>query len=106
MIIYLWIGKNNDQICNSGLFLQNALVEYIGVYSDTSDVITTTDDVIHIICIDLEGKLMCCLFLGQNFPLQFYFLELHVEMLMQQLLNNNQKICCWSKFLYVKNLFH
>ena len=27
--------KNNDQICNSGLFLQNTLVEYIGVYSDT-----------------------------------------------------------------------
>ena len=28
--------KNNDQICDSSLFLQNALVEYIGVYSDTN----------------------------------------------------------------------
>ena len=26
----------------------------------TEDVITTTDDVIHTIYIDLEGKLMCC----------------------------------------------
>ena len=31
MVIYLWITKNNDQICDSGLFLQNALVEYTGV---------------------------------------------------------------------------
>ena len=37
MVIYLWIAKNNDQICNSGLFLQNALVEYIGVYSYTNN---------------------------------------------------------------------
>ena len=37
IVIYLWITKNNDQICNSGLFLQNALVEYIGVYSDTNN---------------------------------------------------------------------
>ena len=37
MVIYLWITKNNAQICNSGLFLQNALVEYIGVYSDTNE---------------------------------------------------------------------
>ena len=36
MVIYIWITKNNDQICDSGLFLQNALVEYIGVYSDTN----------------------------------------------------------------------
>ena len=36
MVIYLWIARNNDQICDSGLFLQNALVEYIGVYSDTN----------------------------------------------------------------------
>ena len=40
MVIYLWIAKNNDQICNSGLFLQNALVEYIGVYSDTNNTIS------------------------------------------------------------------
>ena len=39
MIIYLWIAKNNDQICVLGLFLQIALVEYIGVYSDTNKVI-------------------------------------------------------------------
>ena len=36
MIIYLWIAKNNDQICVLGLFLQSTLVEYIGVYSDTN----------------------------------------------------------------------
>ena len=77
------------------------------VITTTDDVITTTDDVIHIICINLEGKLMCCQFLGhKNSPHQLYFLELHMETLMQQLLNNNQKICCWSKFLYVKKLFH
>ena len=35
------LQKNNDQICNSGLFfLQNALVEYIGVYSDTNNLKT------------------------------------------------------------------
>ena len=44
MVIYLWIAKNNDQICNSGLFLQNALVEYIGVYSDTNDTCSTFKD--------------------------------------------------------------
>ena len=71
----------------------------------TDDVITTTYDVIHIICIDLEGKLMCYLFLGQNSPLQISFLDLHMGILMQQSLNNNQKIYCWSKFLYVKNYF-
>ena len=38
-----------------------------------TDVITTTDDVIQIICIDLEGKLMCCLFLGQKI-LHFKFI--------------------------------
>ena len=37
MVIYPMNHKNNDQICDSGLFLQNALVEYIGVYSDTND---------------------------------------------------------------------
>ena len=30
------------------------------VTTTTDDVITATDDVIHSICIDLEGKLMCC----------------------------------------------
>ena len=38
-IITLWryvFATHNDQICDSGLFLQNALVEYIGVYSDTN----------------------------------------------------------------------
>ena len=39
----------------------------------TDEVITTTDDVIHIICIDLEGKLMCCLFSGQKI-LHFKFI--------------------------------
>ena len=37
MIIYLWIAKNNDQICDSGVYLQNDLVEYIGVYSDINN---------------------------------------------------------------------
>ena len=53
------------------------------VITTTDDVITATDDVIHIICIDLEGNLMCCLFFRtKNSPLQIYFLELHVEILM------------------------
>ena len=30
------------------------------VITTTDDVITATDDAIRIICIDLEGKLMCC----------------------------------------------
>ena len=34
-------------------------------------------------------------FRTENSPLQIYFLELDMEILMQQLLNNNQKICCW-----------
>ena len=43
---------------------------------------------------------MCCLVLRQKiFSLQIYFLELHMENIdAEQLLNNNQKICCWSKF--------
>ena len=53
------------------------------VITTTDDVITTTDIVIHIICIDLEGKPMCWLFLGQNSPLQIYFLELYMEILMK-----------------------
>ena len=68
----------------------------------TDDVITVTDDVIHTICINLEGKLMCCnkvsFLMTTDSPLQIYFLELHMEILMQQLLWNNKKICCWSKF--------
>ena len=31
-----------------------------GITVAIDDVITTTDDVIHTICIDLEGKVMCC----------------------------------------------
>ena len=53
------------------------------------------------------GKLMCCLFLGQKIlHFKFIFLELHVEILIQQLLHSNQKLCCWSKFLSTKKLFH
>ena len=48
---------------------------------------------------------MLPVFRTQNSPLQIYFLELHMEILMQQLLKNNQNICCWSIFLYVKNYF-
>ena len=44
-----------------------------GITIATDDIITTTDDVIHIICIDLEGNLMCCLFLGQKI-LHFKFI--------------------------------
>ena len=76
---------------------------YPGITIVTDDVITATDDVIHTICIDLEGKLMCCnkvaCFMTTNSPLQIYFLELHVEILMQQLLCSNKQICSWSKFL-------
>ena len=68
-----------------------------GITRVTDDVITTADDVIHMICIDF--------FRTENSPLQLLFLELHMEILMQQLLNNNQNICCWSKFLSVKNYF-
>ena len=48
---------------------------------------------------------MLPVFMTEISPFQIYFLELHMEILIQQLLNNNQKIC-WSKFLYVKKLFH
>ena len=54
----------------------------------------STDDVIHVLHV----------FRTENSALQIYFLELHMEILMQLLFNNNQKICCWSKFLYVKNI--
>ena len=30
------------------------------VITTTDDVITATDDALHTICIDLEGKLICC----------------------------------------------
>ena len=80
------------------------------VITATDDVITATDEVIHIICIDLEGKLICCkkiaVFMTTNSLLKFYFLELLVEILMQQFLLSNQKICCWSKFLCTIKLFH
>ena len=47
-----------------------------GITIATDDVITTTDDVIHIICIDLEGKTHVLLvFRTENSPLQIYFLE-------------------------------
>ena len=48
---------------------------------------------------------MLLVFRTKNSPLQIYLLELHMEILMQQLLHNNQKICCWSKFLSTKKLF-
>ena len=47
---------------------------------------------------------MLLVFRTKNSPLQIYFLELHMEILMQQLLYSNQKICCWSKFLSTKNI--
>ena len=43
------------------------------VITTTDGVITTIDDVIYIICIDLEGKVMCVLFLGQKI-LHFKFI--------------------------------
>ena len=45
-----------------------------------------------------------CLFMTINSPLKIDFLELHMEILMQQLLHRNKKICCWSKFLYIKRI--
>ena len=79
------------------------------VITTTDDVINTNDDVIHIICIDLDGKLMCCLFLGQKIHFKFIFLELYMEILMQQLLNNNQKYVvrvssCQKKY-FIKKRF-
>ena len=67
-----------------------------GITMGTDDVITATDDVIHTICIVLEGKVMCCnkvaCFMKTNSLLQIYFLELHMEILMQQLLHSNKNM--------------
>ena len=54
---------------------------------------------------------MLPVFKTENSPLQIYFLELelHVEILMQQLSNSNQKICCWfslcPKIISLKKVF-
>ena len=44
-------------------------------------------------------------FKTENSPLKIYFMELHMEILMQQLLNNNQKICCCRSFFMSTNYF-
>ena len=74
----------------------------------TDDVITTTDDVIYIICIVLEGKLMCwnkvvCFI--TNSPLKVDFLELHMDILMQQLLHSYKKYAVGQSFFIPKNYF-
>ena len=79
------------------------------IITATDDVMTGTDDVMHIIWIVLEGKLMCwnrvAYFMATNSLVQIYFLELHMEILMQQLLHSSKKICSWWKFLYTKKYF-
>ena len=49
---------------------------------------------------------MCYLVLGQNSPLQINFIELHMEILMQQLLNNKQKYAVSQSFFMSKKLLH
>ena len=48
---------------------------------------------------------MLPVFKTENSPLQIYFLELHMEILMQQLLNNNQKYVVGQSFFMSKNYF-
>ena len=63
-MIYIWIAKNNDQICDSGLFLQNALVEYVGVLqTPTTQIYSFLEVLLEIIII-----IMICLL----FPVAFY----------------------------------
>ena len=61
---------------------------WVHIATDDVITITITDDVIHKICTDLEGKLMCCkkvtCFMTINSTFQIYFLELQsMEILMQ-----------------------
>ena len=46
---------------------------------------------------------MLPVFRTENSPLQIYFLELHMEILMQQLLNNSQKCVAGQSFFMLKN---
>ena len=80
------------------------------VITTTDDVITATDDVIHIICIDLEGKLMCCkkvaCFYDNKFCISNLWSGITYGNIDATIITQQQKICCWSEFLYTKNLFN
>ena len=76
------------------------------VITTTDDVITATDDVIHTICIDLEGKLMCCkkvaCFYNNKFSTSNLFSGITHRNIDATIITQQPKICFWSKFLYTK----
>ena len=71
----------------------------------TDDVITVINDVIHTNCIDLEGKLMCCNKVTCFYDNKFSTSNLFSGIIDATIIKQQQKICCWSKFLCTKNYF-
>ena len=99
----IWIGIFYC-VCSNFVFIIQ-LCPRITMAMD--DIITVTDDVIHTICIDLEGKLMCCkkfaCFYDNKFPTSNLFSRI-TQILMQQLLHSNQKYAVGHSFFKRKNI--
>ena len=77
------------------------------VITTTDDVITATDNVIHILCIDLEGKLMCCkivpCFYDYKFSTSNLFSRItHENIDATTLLHSNQKYAVGQSFFVPK----